>query len=109
MVEYDDSLLVASSGFCVLRAKDSNLRFIKAFALTDGFTRYLTDRTAGANYPAVREEDIRACSLGVPPLDLQSEFARKVEAIDRQKELVKQSIVETETLFNSRMDFWFNN
>lgn len=108
MVEYGDSLLVASSGFCVLRAKDSNPRFIKAFALTDGFTRYLTDRTAGANYPAVREEDIRACSLGVPPLDLQNEFAKKVEAIEKQKELVKRSIVETETLFNSRMDFWFN-
>lgn len=109
MVEYDDSLLVASSGFCVLRAKDSNPRFIKAFALTDGFTRYLADRTAGANYPAVREEDIRACSIGVPPLDLQNEFAQKVEAIEKQKELVKRSIVETETLFNSRMDYWFNN
>lgn len=108
IVEYDDSLLVASSGFCVLRAKDSNPRFIKAFALTDGFTRYLTDRTAGANYPAVREEDIRACSLGVPPINLQNEFAKKIEAVEKQKELVKRSIVETETLFNSRMDYWFN-
>ena len=48
-------------------------------------------------------------SLPIPPLELQKEFAQKIEAIEKQKELVKQSIVETETLFNSRMDFWFNN
>ena len=44
----------------------------------------------------------------VPPLDRQNEFAKKIEAIEKQKELVKRSIVETETLFNSRMDYWFN-
>ena len=40
---------------------------------------------------------------------IQNHFAQKLEAIEKQKELVKRSIVETETLFNSRMDFWFNN
>ena len=49
------------------------------------------------NYPVI-----------VPPLSLQYEFAQKIEAIEKQKELVKRSIVETETLFNSRMDYWFN-
>lgn len=44
----------------------------------------------------------------LPPLDLQSEFTQKVEAIERQKEMIKKSIQETETLFNSRMDYWFN-
>ena len=47
-------------------------------------------------------------SLIVPPLSLQQEFASKIEAIEKQKELIKQSIVEVETLFNSRMDFYFN-
>ena len=45
----------------------------------------------------------------LPPIDLQNRFALMIAAIEKQKELVKQSIVETETLFNSRMDFWFNN
>ena len=43
-----------------------------------------------------------------PPLDLQNAFAQKIEAIEKQKELIKKSIQETETLFNSRMDYWFN-
>ena len=43
-----------------------------------------------------------------PPLALQHDFASKIEAIEKQKELIKQSIQETETLFNSRMDYYFN-
>ena len=43
-----------------------------------------------------------------PPLALQHDFASKIEAIEKQKELIAQSIKETETLFNSRMDYYFN-
>ena len=46
--------------------------------------------------------------LIVPPITLQQEFASKIEAIEKQKELIAQSIKETETLFNSRMDYYFN-
>lgn len=42
------------------------------------------------------------------PLIEQQLFASKIEAIEKQKELIKQSIQETETLFNSRMDYYFN-
>ena len=45
--------------------------------------------------------------IPLPPLSLQQEFAERVEAIERQKALVRQSIDETQTLFDSRMDFWF--
>jgi type I restriction enzyme S subunit len=45
--------------------------------------------------------------LPCPPLVLQQQFASKIEAIERQKELIKQSIKEVETLFNSRMDYFF--
>lgn len=51
---------------------------------------------------------IKETSISVPPLTLQQEFTAKIEAIEKQKELVKQSLAETETLFNSRMDYYFN-
>ena len=51
---------------------------------------------------------VRSLPLLTPPLSLQQEFASKIEAIEKQKELLKQSIAETETLFNSRMDYYFN-
>lgn len=62
----------------------------------------------GAAIPQLNNCDIAPLRIEVPPLDLQNEFARKIEAIEKQKELVKRSIVETETLFNSRMEYWFN-
>ena len=109
MVHFDNDLLVASSGFCVVRANNlSDKRFIRQILLSDSFSSYLMDRVSGANYPAVREDDIRDCELGVPPLSLQQDFASKIESIEKQKELIAQSIKETETLFNSRMDYYFN-
>ena len=44
----------------------------------------------------------------LPPLSLQQEFASKVEAIESMKAKVRQSLKEAETLFNSRMDYYFN-
>ena len=43
----------------------------------------------------------------LPPLSLQEEFAEKVEAIERQKALVQQSIEETQTMFDCTMDKYF--
>lgn len=43
-----------------------------------------------------------------PPLSLQQEFAAKVEAIEAMKAKVRQSLKEAETLFNERMDYYFN-
>ena len=51
---------------------------------------------------------IRSLPLLSPPIPLQHQFASKIEAIERQKELIKQSISETETLFNARMQHYFN-
>ena len=51
---------------------------------------------------------VRSLPLIAPPTDLQELFAQRIEAIEKQKELVKQSIMDIETLFNSRMDYWFN-
>lgn len=51
---------------------------------------------------------IKETSISVPSLTLQQEFASKIEAIEKYKEILKQSIAETETLFNSRMDYYFN-
>lgn len=46
-------------------------------------------------------------NLPIPPLPLQQEFADKIEAIEKQKELIKESITETEELFNARMQYYF--
>lgn len=51
---------------------------------------------------------IRNLPLINPPLSLQQEFAAKIEAIEAMKAKVRQSLKEAETLFNERMDYYFN-
>ena len=53
-------------------------------------------------------KSIARIPVPIPPYDLQTQFASKIEAIEHQKEFIKQSIKEVETLFNSRMDYYFN-
>ena len=51
---------------------------------------------------------VEECIISIPPIDLQKQFAEKIENIERQKELITKSIKETEDLFNSRMSYYFD-
>jgi type I restriction enzyme S subunit len=62
----------------------------------------------GAAITRLTINKINEITIPLPPLPLQQKFASKIETIERQKELIKQSIKEVETLFNSRMDYYFN-
>ncbi len=76
------------------------------FFLSDYFRSQLTtSKTATINQITSRMLD--NIKLNVPPLSLQEEFAEKVEAIERQKALVQQSIDETQTMFDYTMDKYF--
>lgn len=72
------------------------------------FKNILLSMSGKATINFVSAEKIKGIRLTIPPLSLQQEFASKIEAIEKQKELIKQSLLETETLFNSRMDYYFN-
>ena len=61
-----------------------------------------------AMQPVISNTSLKNLRIILPPLNLQQLFAQKVEAIEKQKELIKQSIAETEELFNSRMDYYFS-
>ncbi len=50
---------------------------------------------------------VKSTLISLPPLPLQQSFAQKVESIERQKELINQSILEAQTLFDSRMEYYF--
>lgn len=108
IVSSEDKNLVASSGFCVLRSLSSNGEFLKQLVLSDFFTDYLLTRVSGANYPAVREEDIKECKLGIPPSELQLEFSNKIKALETERLTIDSSLKTTQDLLASRMDKYFS-
>ena len=71
--------------------------------------RHLFDFThGGVGLKHITKGTLTSQIVPLPPIDKQNAFAQKIEAIEKQKELIKKSIQETETIFNSRMDYWFN-
>ena len=72
------------------------------------YVRQIEFNINGAGQAQLTTPNVKNKEVFVPPITLQQEFASKIEAIEKQKELIAQSIKETETLFNSRMDYYFN-
>ena len=61
----------------------------------------------GVAIPQLTVPMIKFANIPIPPFSLQQEFAEKIEAIERQKALVQQSIDETQTMFDYTMDKYF--
>jgi len=55
----------------------------------------------GATREALTKEDIEKYKIIVPPVEFQNQFAEKIELIERQKELTKQSLQQSDDLFNA--------
>lgn len=86
----------------------ANKVFIRNVLLGKHFLSYAIKQSGRARMPKINREALFAYTFPLPPLSLQQSFASKIEAIEQQKALIQQSITETETLFNSRMDYWFS-
>ena len=82
--------------------------YIKAMLICPTYIQYILGLNKGGTQKFVALGTLRGLLTTVPPLSLQQQFAEKIEAIEKQKALVQASIVETEALFNSRMDYYFN-
>ena len=89
--------------------KEINATYM-AYLFQDKYTKNQLDRIKKGTTSvwAIYYKDLEKIDILVPDIALQEEFAFKVAAIEKQKEIIKQSIEEAETLFNSRMDYYFN-
>ena len=68
----------------------------------------ISDLITGCAQPKLTQANLNNILIFDVPLKFQQLFAQKIEAIEKQKGLIKQSIAETEELFNSRMDYYFS-
>jgi len=67
----------------------------------------IAEKTNGIALKQINMRDVRLLPIMLPPLGLQQQFAEKITAIEAQKELVKQSIAETQALLDYTMDKYF--
>lgn len=89
-------------------AKSNCIRVVFVYFFFKAIQKRLEDNAMGVAQKNINLKILNEMSIPLPPLPLQQEFASKVEAIERQKTLIQQSIDEVQTLFDSRMDYWFD-
>ena len=98
-----------SSEFIVIRPVNVIKEYVYFVIQTPIFIDEAVKRLTGTSgLRRVPRTYVEECIISIPSIDLQKQFAEKIENIERQKELITKSIKETEDLFNSRMDYYFN-
>ena len=101
-IKQHDSNLVVSSGFCVLRTTDDIERnYLFRYITSDIFTQHLMKLTTGANYPAVRDLDVRDSTIPLPPKSTQIEIVSELDKINELIRLKKVQLKDFDNLAQS--------
>jgi len=101
-IKQHDSNLVVSSGFCVLRTTDDIERnYLFRYITSDIFTQHLMKLTTGANYPAVRDLDVRDSTIPLPPKSTQIAIVSELDKINELIRLKKEQLKDFDNLAQS--------
>ena len=60
----------------------------------------ISKRVKGAVTKTIRKDAVRAIPVMIPPIELQNQFVEKIALIEKQKDLAKLELKESEDLFN---------
>lgn len=107
VVDTDEPFYFKDGNVLWLKVKDNTNPVYFKYILTILINEYKAMMANGCAYSALTIVNLKEMPTCVTPLPLQQTFAQKVEAIEKQKELIKQSIIEAETLLASRMQYYF--
>lgn len=102
IIDRYESNLVASSGFCVLRNTEHVERnYLFYYITSDLFTQHLMKLTTGANYPAVRDQDVRDLIIPLPPKSTQLSIVSELDKINELIRLKKEQLKDYDNLAQS--------
>ncbi|MDY4046836.1 restriction endonuclease subunit S, partial [Negativibacillus massiliensis] len=99
-------ILVASTGFCVLRClQNVDRKYVFQFCQSPAFIENLVMHATGASYPAVTSTIVKECIIPLPPLNKQRKIAavldkvsdliaKRRQQLDKLDELVQARFVE---------------
>lgn len=101
--DYDGQ--ICSTGFCILRAKSSDIlpSYIYYLLTTPKFVEYIEKTQRGTSYPAVTDSDVKNFKFALPNIENQRRVVKRLDAafekIDRAIELTKKNIQNARTLY----------
>ncbi len=97
---------IGSTGFCVIRPFNLiNNRFIFYLVQYDNFLNPLNQIQRGTSYPAVRDSDIFAQIIPLPPLQEQKRIVEEIERLfsiaDHAEKIIEYSLAQADRLRQS--------
>ena len=76
--------------------------------LTSNYIEYVKNiLSRGGTQKFIALADIRKLIIPIPPLDIQNQFAEFVEQVEKNKENIKSSLNQLETLYSALMQEYF--
>lgn len=86
----------------------ANSRFIKDQYSTDFVKDQIKENAHGATVGTYTIVNAKKTRVICPPIEIQNEYAKKVQVIDEQKLLIEKSITDTQSMLDSRMHKYFD-
>ena len=80
---------ICSTGFCVLKPAKSKLdsEFLFQYLQTDAFIARIEKLQRGANYPAVRDKDVKGLKIPLPQYSEQVIIGKYLKTLDKKKNI----------------------
>lgn len=95
----------------LLRTNESMVTntFLHRVILSEWVKKQIRFVNVSSTVAHVNIKDFKLFDIPLPPLPLQKSFATKIAKIEAEKQRVKSSLKDLETLLASRMQYWFDN
>lgn len=88
-----------------IRGIDVNQQYLFHCFVNGGFDKHCN--VTGSLVPHISAKDIRSFEILLPPIKLQKQFAAFVKQVDKSKVAVQKALDETQMLFDSLMQKYF--
>ena len=107
---YPNDIEITFSGFCIRFRKTVEIinKYLIALLTDIGFKKTHILKSKGIGIQNINQKLLGNLPIPVPPIEMQQQFANRVEAIEKQKELIKSQLADAETLMTERMQYYFS-
>lgn len=107
---FPNDIEVTFSGFCIRFRKSVEIinKYLIAVLTDIEFKNTHILKSNGIGIQNINQKLLSSLPIPVPPIDMQKKYASQVEAIEKQKELLRQQLADAETLMAERMQYYFS-
>lgn len=92
---------LTSTGIAVLRPSSGILpSYLRHWVLTDSFSELIGRSMDGSLYPAIRDSDVIAAPIALPPLPEQRRIVEKIEALTARSRRAREALDSLPSLIN---------